>query len=83
MKYRYQRQCVQNFEKLNKSKFGDFPKVLRKEINKKEQRFEIIYKEGEIYNRIDRMDHDMINYIPDSSDINWSTDDFFNKLLLE
>lgn len=83
VKYRYQRQCVQNFEKLNKSKFGDFPKVLRKEINKKEQRFEIIYKEGEIYNRIDRMDHDMINYIPDSSDINWSTDDFFNKLLLE
>lgn len=83
VKFRYQRQCVQNFTKLNISKFGDFPKVLRKEINKKEQRFEIIYKDGEIYNRIDRMDHEMINYIPDSSDVNWSTDDFFNKILLE
>jgi len=83
IKFRYQRQCVQSFEKLNTSKFGDFPKVLRKEINKKEQRFEIIYNDGEIYNRIDRMDHEMVNYIPDSSDVNWSIDDFFNKLLLE
>jgi len=83
VKYRYQRQCVQNFEKLNLNKFGYFPKVLRKETNKKDQRFEIIYKNDRIFNRIDRMDQQMINYIPDNSDINWSTDDFFNKILLE
>jgi len=83
LKYRYQRQCVQNFAKLNTSKFGDFPKVLRKEINKKEQRFEIIYKNGRIFNRLDRKDQQMLQYIPDDSDIHWNTDDFFNRLLLE
>jgi glycosyltransferase involved in cell wall biosynthesis len=83
IKYRYQRQCVQNFEKMNVTKFGKYPKVLRDEIEKKDQRFEIIYVDNKIYTRIDRMDQQMLNFIPDNEDLMWSTDEFFNKILIE
>ena len=43
VKYRYQRQLVHSFEKINIEKYGYYP-VLREEIKRPEQRFEIIYK---------------------------------------
>lgn len=83
VKYRYQRQCVQNFEKLDLNKFGHFPKVLRSETNKKEQRFEVLYKDNNVFIRIDRMDNEMKNYIPDKDDENWSIDSFIVKISSE
>ena len=83
LKYRYQRQCVQNFEKLDLDKFGHFPKVLREETNKKEQRFEIIYKNDRIYNRIDRRDESMKLFVPDEEDLDWNIELFFKQLSSE
>ena len=56
VKYRYQRQLVHSFEKINIEKYGYYPGVLREEIKRPEQRFEIIYKNEKPFIRIDRMD---------------------------
>ena len=83
VKYRYQRQLVHSFEKINIEKYGYYPKVLRDEIDKPEQRFKIIYENGEPFIRIDRNDNNMLQYTPDESDLNWSIDQFFKKLFSE
>ena len=83
VKYRYQRQLVHSFEKINIEKYGYYPKVLRDEIDKPEQRFEIIYEHGEPFIRIDRNDKKMMQFTPDESDLNWSIELFFKKLFSE
>jgi glycosyltransferase involved in cell wall biosynthesis len=83
VKYRYQRQFVQNLERLSSFKLEEFPKVLRDEVQKDEPRFEIIYKNKDAFIRLDREDKEARNYTPHNSDVNWSTEDFFKKLLIE
>lgn len=81
IKYRYQRQLVHSFEKIDIEKYGYYPKILRSEIEKVNQRFEILYEEEKPFIRIDRDDEKMISFIPDRTDLEWSIDDFYKKVL--
>ena len=83
VKYRYKRQFVQNLIRTNSLQTEDYPEVLREEVKKNEPRFHIIYRNNQIFSRIDRQDIETCNYTPNEDDINWNPDDFFNKLSME
>lgn len=83
VKYRYQRQLVHSFEKINIQKYGYYPKILRDEIEKPKQRFEIIYNNNVPFIRIDQNDDKMKLFIPDDTDLEWSIDLFFENLYSE
>lgn len=83
IKYRYQRQCVQDLVKFDKEKFGEYPKVLSSELLKGNQRFMIVYKDDDTFTRIDDLDDEMKNYVPDKDDENWSIDSFIVKISSE
>ena len=77
--YRYQRQCVQIFEKYEIEDFIDYPKEIKKLMNKND-RFKIIYKDSKPFYRMDSHHKLMSNFEPDSEDMNWSVEKFFDKI---
>ena len=77
--YRYQRQNVQIFEKYEIEDFIDYPKEIKKLMNKND-RFKIIYKDLKPFYRMDSHHKLMSNFEPDSEDMNWSVEKFFDKI---
>ena len=80
VKYRYNRQLVHTFEKINIDKYGYYPKVLRAEISEEKQRFKIEYMDGKPFLRVDKEDEEMINFKPSSEDLEWDIENFFKLL---
>ena len=83
LKYRYQRQLVHTFGKINIDKYGYYPKVLREEMTNKNQRFLVEYTDEFPYIRVDFNDKEMVDYIPIKSDLEWKVESFFENLLKE
>jgi len=54
LKYRLQRQSVYHFEKYDPVTYGDYPDILKEEIEAGRDRFEVIYRDGKPYLRVDR-----------------------------
>lgn len=82
IKYRYQRQNVLRFVKYDPEKFIDYPIEL-KSLMKKNNRFEIIYQKDKPFLRIDKKSSDMEKFNPSEEDLNWSTEEFLNKIKTE
>ena len=83
IKYRYQRQNVLRFIKYDPKKFIDYPIEL-KNLMKKNNRFEVVYKKDKPFTRIDHNDKEMKNFNPEKNENDlWSINEFNNKLLTE
>jgi hypothetical protein len=81
LKYRYMRQlCELNLQRFDENKFHPYPKVIKDMINSNYERFEIKYKDNIPFIRIDREDEDMKLFIPSSVDLNWSIEEFREKI---
>ncbi len=81
LKYRYQRQCVQQYIKYDAKKYGDYPDVIKEELKKGKERFKIIYKNNRPFIRIDEEDIEMKNYQPNTEDLAWDPKKFLEKLV--
>lgn len=81
LKYRYQRQCVQQYTKYDEAKYGEYPVLIKEEMTRGNNRFEIVYQNNRPYIRIDREDDEMKKYHPTKEDLEWSPEGFLKKLL--
>lgn len=80
--FRYQRQNVLRFIKYQPKEFIDYPLEL-KNLMKKNNRFEIVYKNLKPYIRIDHASSSMKNFKPDEDDLKWEVDKFYKKVQTE
>jgi glycosyltransferase involved in cell wall biosynthesis len=71
LKWRFQREFCNRLTAINKNLFGDYPDILKPEMNNKVARFQVVLKNGEPFNRVDRKDAEMLNYQPSSEDLAW------------
>jgi len=80
VKWRYIRQMSRILVKYDKNKYGDYPQIVKDEINNNRERFKVIYKDDAPYFREDTEDKELLNYVPDKEDLNWNIDDFLTRL---
>jgi hypothetical protein len=80
VKYRYQRQLVPKFDKYQAALHEYYPKILKEHMASGLERFEIIYRSGRPFLRIDQQDKSMKTYQPTEEDVNWDIDAFFKKV---
>lgn len=71
VKWRFQREFCNRLSPIDKKLFGDYPDVLKPELENKETRFEVVFKNGIPYSRIDRADTEMLDYNPSEKDLTW------------
>ena len=71
LKWRFQRDFCNRLERIDKKMFGDYPDVLKPELDGKQTRFEIVFKDGKPYSRVDRVDNEMSEYQPTGADLEW------------
>jgi hypothetical protein len=62
-------------------RYGDYPDVLRDELARPQQRFEIVYRDDRPWIRIDREDAEMLDYEPTDADLAWNPEDFLRRFL--
>ena len=81
LKYRYMRQlCEISIIKFDEDKFKRYPNSIQEIIQSKYERFEVQYKDGKPFIRVDKEDEVMKGYVPSKEDLNWSVEDFKQKI---
>lgn len=80
LKWRYQRQLSYHMAPYEIALYGEYPEVLREELTKP-QRFEVVYKDGRPWTRIDREDEEMLGYEPTPEDLAWDPEAFLRRFL--
>jgi glycosyltransferase involved in cell wall biosynthesis len=80
LKFRYQRQLSYHLALYDPGEYGDYPDVLRDELSKP-QRFEVVYRDGRPWTRIDREDDEMAGYEPTAADLAWDPEAFLRRFL--
>ena len=83
VKFRYLRQVVYHYRKIDLSKYEGYPEVLQEEIQSGRERFKVVYENGRPAWRTDSQDIEMLNYKPTAEDIAWDPVAFLRKLLSE
>lgn len=78
VKWRYMRQYAHVFERISEE--IEYPDVLEEMIEKGEERFEVIYKNGKPNSRIDKKDTELMDYRPTKEDLEWDIDSFIQKV---
>jgi len=81
LKFRYQRQLVYHLQRYDEAAYGQYPEVLRYELERPDPRFEVIYRDGRPYLRLDRADRDMLDYRPTADDLAWDPEAFLRRFL--
>ena len=71
LKWRFQRDFCNRLERIDRKMFGDYPDVLKPELDGKQTRFEVVFKDGKPYSRVDRADDEMSGYQPSGDDLEW------------
>jgi len=82
VKFRYRRQLSYHLMPYDPEHFGSYPEVLRRELSG-QQRFEVVYREGRPWSRIDRQDAEMLDYEPTGEDLEWNPEAFLRRFLTE
>ena len=72
LKWRFQRDFCNRLIEIDKKLFGDYPDVLRNEMNNESGRFQVVMKFDKPYSRLDRSDSEMLNYEPKEEDLAWA-----------
>jgi glycosyltransferase involved in cell wall biosynthesis len=80
LKWRYMRQLSYMLAPYDPKKSGDYPEVLGEELSRP-QRFEVVYRDGRPWNRIDREDEEMLGYEPTAEDLAWDPEAFLRRFL--
>lgn len=80
LKWRYLRQLSYLLAPYDPEQSGDYPEVLQEELTGP-QRFEVIYRDGRPWNRIDREDEEMLGYEPTPEDLAWDPEAFLRRFL--
>lgn len=78
VKWRYLRQLSVHFEKIDEE--IDYPDSIKELMKKGGNRFEVLYRDGEPYTRIDTKDEELLNYRPTEEDLNWDIEYFFQRI---
>ena len=81
LKFRYQRQLSFHFVPYDEALYGAYPEVLSEELARPEPRFEVTYRNGRPWLRIDRADAEMRDYQPTDADLAWSPEGFLRRFL--
>ena len=80
LKWRYQRQLSYHQAPYDPEVYGAYPEVLQEELTRP-QRFEVTYRNGLPWNRIDREDEEMRGYEPTEEDLAWDAEAFLARFL--
>jgi glycosyltransferase involved in cell wall biosynthesis len=70
IKFRFGRQLMLVLRRFDAEEYGDYPEILKEELNTS-QRFQVLYREGRPYRRLDREDVEMAGYEPTREDLEW------------
>lgn len=81
LKFRFQRQLAHNLQPYDPMIHGPYPEVLRHELERPDPRFEVLYRDGRPYLRLDRSDREMLEYQPTADDLAWDPEIFFRRVL--
>jgi glycosyltransferase involved in cell wall biosynthesis len=80
LKFRYRRQLCYHLASFDPARYGDYPEVLADELSGR-QRFEVVYRDGRPWTRIDHEDHEMLGYTPTEEDLAWDPEALLRRLL--
>lgn len=80
LKFRYGRQLSYHFAPYEPQRYGDYPKVLEDALEGP-QRFEVTYRNGRPWIRVDHEDHEMGNWRPTDEDLSWDPEVFLRRFL--
>jgi glycosyltransferase involved in cell wall biosynthesis len=72
LKWRFQREFCNRLERIDTQLFGDYPDVLKPELQNANARFQVILKDGKPYLRVDGSDSEMLGYEPTKEDLPWA-----------
>ena len=79
-KFRYQRQLCYHLTRYEPEKYGEYPEIVGEE-RERPQRFEVVYREGRPWIRIDHEDAEMRDYEPTREDLVWDPEQFLRRFL--
>jgi glycosyltransferase involved in cell wall biosynthesis len=80
LKFRYQRQLSYSLARYDAQRYGDYPVVLQDALAGP-QRFEVVYRDGRPWSRIDHEDTEMLDYQPTADDLAWDPEAFLRGFL--
>ena len=83
VKFRYQRQLCRQLVRYDPEQYGEYPEALQAELSSPEPRFEVVYRDGRPWARIDRADKEMLEYKPTPADLTWNPEDFLRRILTD
>lgn len=81
LKFRFQRQMVYHLQRYDPAVYGPYPDVLRRELERTDPRFEVLYRDGRPYLRLDRADREMLDYRPTAEDLAWDPEALLKRFL--
>jgi glycosyltransferase involved in cell wall biosynthesis len=81
LKYRLQRQTVYHYQRYEPELYGDYPDILREQIESGKERFKVIYRDGRPYLRVDYEDPEMLEHKPTQEDLDWDPEDYLRSML--
>lgn len=82
LKWRYIRQLSYLLGPYDSEQSGAYPEVLQEELAKP-QRFEVVYRDGRPWSRIDHEDAEMASYEPTPEDLAWDPEAFLRRFLTD
>jgi len=71
LKWRFQRDFCNRLAPIDKILFGEYPDVLKSELENKNVRFKVVLKDKLPHIRTDQKDTEMLNYLPSKKDREW------------
>ena len=80
LKFRYQRQLCYHLTRYEPERYGDYPELVERELERP-QRFEVVYRDGRPWIRIDHEDTEMRDYEPTPEDLAWDPEQFLRQFL--
>lgn len=80
LKWRYMRQLSYHLVPYDPELYGDYPEVLQEALSGP-QRFEVVYRNGRPWSRVDHEDREMAGYEPTPDDLAWDPEAFLRRFL--
>jgi glycosyltransferase involved in cell wall biosynthesis len=82
VKFRYLRQAAYHLVRYDSDRYGAYPEVLEAELDGP-QRFEVLYRDGRPWMRVDHEDDEMAGYEPTEEDLAWDPEEFLRRFLTD
>lgn len=80
VRFRFNRQLMYVLVRFDPERYGSYPEVLAEELRGR-QRFEVLYRNGRPFQRLDREDREMAGYEPSRADMEWDAEAFLRRFL--